>query len=78
MDGADLPRLSASLTSAMALGRPGEAIFAAWASLNDEDPAWRALLEAVTAAAGRLHPSVGASASIHPDAVAVAVADRRG
>ena len=78
MSGADLPELGASLRAAMEAGRPSAAIFAAWPSLNDRDPVWRELVEEITTAAGRLHPSVGMSASIHPDAVAVALVDCRG
>jgi DNA-binding CsgD family transcriptional regulator/pimeloyl-ACP methyl ester carboxylesterase len=78
MSSADLPELGASLREAMQAGRPSGAIFAAWPALNDHDPVWRQVLEEITAAAGRLHPSVGMSASIHPDAVALALVDCRG
>ena len=78
MSRADLPELGASLREAMEAGRPSAAIFAAWPALNDRDPVWRELLQEITTAAGRLHPSVGTSASIHPDAIAVALVDCRG
>ena len=78
MSSADLPGLGASLREAMEAGRPSAAIFAAWPALNDRDPVWRELLQEITAAAGRLHPSVGTAASIHPEAIAVALVDCRG
>lgn len=46
--------------------------------LGDADPRWRAVVDEIKAAAGRLHPSVGAATLIDPDAAAAAVVDRRG
>jgi pimeloyl-ACP methyl ester carboxylesterase/DNA-binding CsgD family transcriptional regulator len=74
----DLLDLGASLRQAMESGRPAAAIIEAWRTLNDEDPQWQTLLAEVTAEAARINPSIGAAASIHPDAVGTAIVDARG
>ncbi|HEY1750154.1 MAG TPA: LuxR C-terminal-related transcriptional regulator [Caulobacteraceae bacterium] len=75
--GLELADVGAALQAAADGGQPGAALIDAWPLLNDDDPRWRALVDDVTAAAGRLHPSVGVAARIHPDAAGAALVDRR-
>jgi hypothetical protein len=74
----DLDDVGAALRESVSAGAPGAAMIAAWQSLNEADPRWQALLGDITAAASQLHPSLGATASIHPDAIATALVDRQG
>jgi DNA-binding CsgD family transcriptional regulator/pimeloyl-ACP methyl ester carboxylesterase len=59
-------------------GRPAPAFIGAWTALNDDDAAWKDLIDEIAETAARLHPSVGTATSVHPDAVACALVDRRG
>ena len=70
--------LGATLREAVVDGRPAPAFIGAWSALNDDDAAWKDLIGEITATAARLHPSVGTATSVHPDAIAVALVDRRG
>jgi DNA-binding CsgD family transcriptional regulator/pimeloyl-ACP methyl ester carboxylesterase len=75
--GRDLADVGAALLAALSAGQPGAAIVDAWPLMGDADPRWQTLVGEIATAAGRLHPSVGEAALIHPEAAGAALVDRR-